>query len=604
MVGVKMAKAASNPGEPTPKSAPKLSDKYTAVVFVHGMGRQAQYENVGRLLEALEDYSSEPLFGVLRSFKARTEPSRSGGPDVPFVQFDRFEQRIRTGKTLDRWAFKSRFRAYEAYWSPLTARGAPPLRVALWALHQLARPRQILEDKWRHFTRLRIARLHRLISQPPRPTEPAARRAQDYVFASLLSHIQRYRGYEGSRHQARAVEGATDAGEFANFAGKKFGDGVWRGPAQDVITRWSAMRLPIETFASGLAGPVRLLGLALLVHLAGLGFDMVRTQGVPLSKGLTLLGTGAALIGVAWVGGAFLATTFSDVFIWNSNQAHDRDYARRQEVLENTRALIEHVVADTACKRLVLVSHSLGTAIVLETLSLIGRRNEARAGTDGIVELSKLSHLFTLGSPIDKTFYFFQTREAQTYRAGRLNDDLRGNLSQEPFFRDGAPRVDWLNIWDRADLVSDPLYSPLGNLTDGNEIRSAEILNCEVENTANWSAWQSHITYLDNEDVVESIAQALFKNTTSAPRKQAPLRDQTLGRTRGWVLRWTPLALFIGAVAAAWGYGLIGLVIALGPLGWFAFKAATSGTPQSRFMAQRRRASLKARSLVASPSGD
>lgn len=225
--------------------------------------------------------------------------------------------------------------------------------------------------------------------------------------------------------------------------------------------------------------------------------------------GLAVIGLTAAVLtlcGLVIGASRFLANTFADVFIWNSNQDRDQEFQRRREILDNTRGLFEHVMADDKCERLVVVAHSLGTAITLETLSLMGRRKVARAQGEAFGGLDKLSHLFTLGSPIDKIFYFFHTCEGGNYRAGRLVDDLRGDLSQEPFFKDEVAQLRWVNIWDRVDIVSDPLFTPLGNLVDGARLRSAQIENYAVENTTDLDPVESHIRYLSNLDVVRSVA--------------------------------------------------------------------------------------------------
>lgn len=589
----------------TPIDEPvQRSDKYTAVIFVHGMGRQSQYENLGRLLKALEEHCYEPMFGWLRQFQARTEPSRTGDvDDVPFVQFDRFEPRRHSQSAQGRWRFKGRFRAYEAYWSPVTARGAHPLRVALWALRQLAKLEATRGASWRQYTHLRIARLHSLMANAERIPDRKAARRRDYLFASLLAHIQRFRGHEGARHREAAVEGAAGESEFVDFASGKIGAAVSDSELRDLVASWGGTRLPVEDLATVMARRLSLMVLALAVFGLSLGLDIWR-QGLGVANGTMTAILIAVLIAAGVAGAWFLARTFSDVYIWNSNQAHDHEHARRQEVLSRTRSLVEHVASDPACKRLVIVAHSLGTPITLETLALIGRRNEARAKRGDIVPLSKLSHFVTLGSPIDKIFYFFQTREAQTYRAGRLHDDLRGTLSQEPFFRDGAPRVDWLNFWDPADIVSDPLHSPRGNKTDGADILSADIFNFEVENGASFSAWKNHVGYLDNDDVVESIAAAIFKNATERPLSGPSRRDPKLRAARAIALRWTPLALVVGGLAAAIGYGVLGAGLALAPAVCFALRAAISGTPQQRFNRRQWRARLKARLLVAVPPGD
>ena len=547
---------------------PRPSDKYTAVVFVHGMGPQARNANLGQLLEAFEHHAEADKYHLLRSFEARTEPSRVEDPDdVPFMQFDRFS--ARSAAAAEAWRLQGRYRAYEAYWSPVTARGASGWRVALWALARLTKPDEIAKLSWRQATRLRIARLHWLRDRTPIPEDPVAARGQRYVQASLLSFIQRFRGAEGTRFAYARRDKPMDHTGFLAFAIRKL-DKAWTGRLLETVKAWNAARLPVETLAQGLSRHIRRIGVAVLLLVTALLARAVLSGWTDAGAvtGLGMLVVAATLAGIG--GGKFLAETFSDVFIWNNNQDRDSEFRRRQEILTRTRALFEHILKDEACKRLVIVAHSLGTAITLETLSLMGRRNQARQADGNILRSGKISHLFTLGSPIDKIFYFFHTREAGTYRAGRLNDDLRGDLSQEPFFRDGRQRVRWLNFWDRVDIVSDPLFTPLGNRTDGAAILSAEIENHVVENTVDLDPVASHIGYLANPNVVESVAAAVFANETEAPILPKPYRDwqgvegllTALGRFAGLL----PPTLVVAAALAALGLTWIGLAVGFIPL--------------------------------------
>lgn len=553
--------------------APSLSrrdDKYTAVIFVHGMGPQTRHNNLGQLLQALETQSEGDDEAVLRSFTARTEPSRTSAPDdVQFMQFDRFEPRINVWGRIERWRLQGRYRAYEAYWSPVTARGAPAWQVALWALGRLAKPDEIAKRSWREATRLRIARLHRLRAQTPEPDDPALARGLKYIQASLLSAIQRFRGAEGARFERENPDQPMDSEAFAQFASDKL-DKAWHARIVETVRSWNSTALPVENLAKGLSRHLHRFGAAGLLLLLALVGRLVFSPRADVGAIVVLVILAVVMVPVSIVGAMFLSATFSDVFIWNNTQDRDLEFRRRQEILAKTRALFEHVVDDERCKRVVIVAHSLGTAITLDTLSLIGRRNEARAEAGGpFIKLNKVSHLFTLGSPIDKIFYFFSTQERRTYRAGRLSDDLRGDLSQEPFFRDGRQRFRWLNIWDKVDIVSDPLFTPLGTLTDGSRIVSATIENHEVDNTSDLDPVTSHTAYLSNPYVVDSVATALFKNKTDPPivvgrrnhaGTSARLRD--LGR----MVRRLPVALIFAAALAVVGWAPLGLLVACAPV--------------------------------------
>jgi hypothetical protein len=85
---------------------------YTAIVFVHGIGKQERHENLGTLLAQLEGEASRRSLAI-RSFT----PGHlaSGESDIPFMSFELLDTAQGT------WRKSGRFRAYEVFWSPLTA---------------------------------------------------------------------------------------------------------------------------------------------------------------------------------------------------------------------------------------------------------------------------------------------------------------------------------------------------------------------------------------------------------------------------------------------------------------------------------------------------
>jgi len=595
----------------TPPTNPSV-EKHTAVIFVHGMGPQARHENLGRLLKAFEDYYAENGSGALRNVENRTERSRVGdSDDVAYVAFDHFKIRKSTSPRPAPWGRPNAFRAYEAYWSPVTARGAQAWRVAGWALARLGKPKEIADRSWRESKRLRIARLHKLFADKP-PEAGSSEGHRQYVMASLLSAIHRFRGAEGAKFEREPPHRPMDADAFLDFAANKV-DNARRPQVRDTIPLWDRTRLPVETLATGLAKHIRLIAAATLYLVAHMVGRIVLTDGHDATSAAGLSFLALALMILALVASRSLSNTFADVFIWNNIQDRDAEFQRRREILANTRALFEHVARDEKCQRIVIVAHSLGTAITLETLSLMGQRNVARAGTDKIVELSKLSHLFTLGSPIDKIFYFFHTLEVGTYREGRLNDDLRGNLSQEPFFKDGGPLLRWLNIWDPVDIVSDPLFTPLGSQIDGGRVLSTDIQNYAVENTSNLDAVASHINYLTNKSVVGSVAAALFHNRTEPPRPHAnPGRHQARAylAARHRMIGWLPAAIIAGAVLIGLGGPGFGMAVAAAPIVVWAIErlairfVGCAGRGWNAFQPSLAHAILKVRLLVTRPRGD
>jgi hypothetical protein len=111
-------------------------------------------------------------------------------------------------------------------------------------------------------------------------------------------------------------------------------------------------------------------------------------------------------------------------------------------VLTQTIATFSHVLNDPTCERVTIVAHSLGTSIAHDALLALTRRNRAHQAGDpiaGPVPLKKIEHFVTMGSPIDKIEYFFESYSSSSHRYKRVIEALRGDIGTPPFSRNGKP---------------------------------------------------------------------------------------------------------------------------------------------------------------------
>src|SRR4029079_570199 len=85
--------------------------------------------------------------------------------------------------------------------------------------------------------------------------------------------------------------------------------------------------------------------------------------------------------------------------------------------------------------------------------------------------LNRIHHFVTMGSPIDKTQYFFATLRSRVSRYVETVEAIRGNISTPPFTilsKDSTaaqvwlPQIHWVNYWDQADLISGPIWNVSG----------------------------------------------------------------------------------------------------------------------------------------------
>lgn len=98
----------------------------------------------------------------------------------------------------------------------------------------------------------------------------------------------------------------------------------------------------------------------------------------------------------------------------------------------------------------------------------LGQRKLARKNDPTIpFELQRLniiSHLVTIGSPIDRIHYFFELHDSRYHRYNRISERLRGDTNDPPFSTKSDVGTSWVNIWDDSDFLSSQLFTPRGRM--------------------------------------------------------------------------------------------------------------------------------------------
>jgi hypothetical protein len=216
----------------------------------------------------------------------------------------------------------------------------------------------------------------------------------------------------------------------------------------------------------------------------------------------------------------FLTNYLGDVEAWATYEETDEKYERRAKFIDIGTDILAQVLGDERCDRAVLISHSLGTSVAQDTLLSILRNNRARKPEDpmaGPIPLRKIEHFITLGSPIDKIEYFFESYLSKFHRYRRIAEYLRGDIGREPFCRHNRPHIHWINFWDDGDPVSGALHSPTGH-----EGFVQRVDNVQVASLAFPNPVASHLAYFLNRDVIRWIFEVIFKRARSF--QTAPIR--------------------------------------------------------------------------------
>jgi hypothetical protein len=507
---------------------PEGEGGYVAVIHCHGMGSQRRLEETGRLIDSLDRYAyacEDKVAGILTDIQAIPEQRRGGGDPGETVSLIR--SKFRQGPK-GAYTFRE-VRFYEFYWAPIMNGQKSPWRILLWIVSQVLQPWRTLGSHWRERQRLRRAALAELFEPrgapgtgltPPKGAEPGDLNTLIQLYDKFEQPDMLRRYAKGSFSDFLELIGTENAGEPERV--KRLTALAWRwfrhyllGEVRNLVVLSSAV-LALVLVAVG-AVLIASLALQYLTALR-IGNDALQSvvdafkpkPGDILRTAIGAAGSFAVMIGL----GRFLTDSMGDVEAWSTYRETDEKFEARRKVIAEGIATLTHVLSDDRCKRAVLLSHSLGTTIMNDTLLALGQRNKAANPNDPLAKplpLYKIEHFVTMGSPIDKVEYFFESYSSKSHRYKRAVEDLRGDIGTPPFSKVGRqPHVHWINFWDEGDPVSGPLQSPTGS-----ERPSARVDNVHVRNLHFPDPGKSHLAYLDNRKVVETLFGIIYRRDWS-----------------------------------------------------------------------------------------
>lgn len=522
----------SKPSTPITKDKKK---KHTAVIYFHGMGSQKRYEEVSRLVDALDRFDYESHNRGFRGIKATSEtPTTDLGREVGFIDSVYIDHSSKNPQ-------RPHFRFYEAYWANLTAGGVPTKDVLLWILQQFFIPIKYLIAPWRAMQRLKRGVLmenwDKLRTQRP-----------DINDNDLKHLLEKYDDFE--RWEARRKYPKGSLGQFVDLLSNGTEEAsrverlIW-------ITRKWRSRFIISNLLSFLTIFTFLLAAALVVLglFAIISFILQAVTPVTPTLVTNLLGEDALdptisaniLLAVGAVFTAlgvpyFLREYMGDVIFWTTYEETAEKHQKRRAILNHCANILEHVLR-TDCDRVIVVAHSLGSTIAFDTILELERRKSAleSAGTPNanLLPLEKIQHLITMGSPIDKIHYFFESQSSKYHRYNRVVEEIRGDISKSPFLQAKKPHIHWINFWDKADIISGSLQTPEGRIEP-----SVRVDNYEVASFHFPFPGEAHLAYFENREVIETIYHSIFHNdynlyTVSAQKGKKDYLAQRTGPGKG-----------------------------------------------------------------------
>jgi hypothetical protein len=207
------------------------------------------------------------------------------------------------------------------------------------------------------------------------------------------------------------------------------------------------------------------------------------------------------------------------------------------------------------CERVVVVAHSLGTAIAYETLLNLGRRARAEQSGDESEAITpllpKLSHFITFGSPIDRISYFFNLHFSRYHRFNKVSDELAGTTWDTPFRLQKVRALRWINVRDAADPVASRLFAPRSPFPNRDDIVEVEVANSHMPNPVG-----AHTGYFDSTLSAKVLFDACILNRPQVQLQETrpswSKRFAAFGRTFTAILCVVAIACLMTGALAFW----------------------------------------------------
>lgn len=434
------AKAFAKPAEAEAARGP------VAVVVVHGIGQQIQFETLDSVVEGLLNHDQPGADDDRR--KQRCKPvvryARVGGKDLPRAELlVHAKPDEEPGRPVH---------LYEAYWAPLTE-GRVQLREVFQFLVEAA------WNGWRNSSKRTFDRWM----------------FGGWVSLKTTEHTSRHLGLAAVVLAALVAINVVTSAIFASSVLHQTG---WDWVSPTIVAECTVIVIAMLglvgllmglMLASKSLGPFKLalgvVGLAGLALLAAVGW--YAWQRAPLNPALApdwaahplVVGPVWGLLSIlSWLVRGKLVQYVGDVAVYVTPQKLDRFNELRKEikdaVCEVVKAVYRHGADGSApaYESIAIVGHSLGSVAAYDALNSVINTDQLEAGGRlRAVERTKL--LLTFGSPLDKTAFIFAAQ-------GRRTQETREALAAavQPLIQDYAFRqFPWVNVWSPVDIVSGEL---------------------------------------------------------------------------------------------------------------------------------------------------
>lgn len=478
--------------------------KFTGIVYYHGVGEQSRYESLGLLIQSFENFIR--IQDSDFEYKVALEISNQTKKRVSYIEVKH------NGK---------KFRFYEVYWAPITAGGTSGWGVFLWMLKQLTTPFGILNSPWNSRQRMRRSYLYTLWEKRYPKAVYRPNRDNSQLLTNLLDYYNCFCGDENEKcSQEESAQNRNKEGSFKEFINylndKQAGDDLVNFSHDWHASIKRSERLNLVVLIT--------MGYALIVVPLILLYPLVSTLWKNAAEGhlfpkdpqhLLLYLLVLVIVLVGYVINKVLRYLGGDVQFWATYQETNEKYGKRKEILQLGRDTLSHVLSHDDCHRVIVMGHSLGTPISMDSLLSIGRSMRVEGADAPPTE--NIEAYITLASPIDKIHYLFESRRGTSRHFESIVDSVRGDIgtSPSPFVKDsGKYNFKWYNFWDKNDYISGPLFTPFPKnprqVEDNTDFYLPQIYNLPSHNYDFPAPGRAHLGYFRHHNVIEFLYKIIF----------------------------------------------------------------------------------------------
>lgn len=417
----------------------------TALIHVHGIGQQERFHEIGKLTDALKKWWEVNLPNKKFEFDVKYETSHLDNQDKTISYFQIQVDHDHKQHFID---------IYEVYWAPLAGRGPSDISIIFWIIQNVFIPIKRMASDWCQYHYIRSSTLQHMQRKDKHVQNSVVTKSEaqqliklydcfcnreqhDYgsKFKDFLQLLKDQQDINNQRfiHIAKAWRARYAIGEIGNF-------------------------IVVTGIGFGVFGII----LAALVFIRTIAFpaEVINqfTAIQPVTPKLSVTSISLALIYIFFVR-RYIREWLGDVKIWVTHQETASHYTIRKSILDNARQTFSHVIQkyNGLNNRTIVLGHSLGSTIAYETLLSL---SEDQLTNDTFkLELNKISHFFTYGSPIDKIHYFFEARRAQDNTKSSALQYIR-EKPIEHLLNKNNHQIQWLNFHDHGDAIGGPLETP------------------------------------------------------------------------------------------------------------------------------------------------